>query len=356
MLCGASDTKQVAVDFGRVVRDFGGDPWHYQAGHIRYLNGLASSWLENSTQSIHHADVCVFVILEQFGAITWGTEFGQAVADGRPFLILCLSSTYAGYLGSSRQAQEGDLIPDDTRLQLWRILAQLEGERQLTIVSFEYAMFGEVLRRELARLFTHSLDVLSDRLRRQSLSRLLNDPDGLSQSDLATAEETALDEFEDKHWRKLAVLALARRGAASDEAVRSLLASREQGVQRLTLSHLPELHTLRPPDQDFLAECVAIANDSDDVGLARRLIIALFGMDATTALTALASLDLSEVGSRRRLADAISAAEHELARDPATRELAVEMLARCTRGDETPSWKERAKACRARLLELASDV
>lgn len=173
-------------------------------------------------------------------------------------------------------------------------------------------------------------------------------PDKLSTRDLVVAEEIAVDEFEDKTIRKQAVLALLARGAASEDVVLNLVRSREQGVQRLAIANLPGLYRQRPPDPDFLADCVALANDADDVGLLRRLIPAVFEIDAAAAITALAGLDLTEIGTRRRLATALEANEEGIIRagmNPA----AIALLERCLQKSETEGWLARCRAYVERL-------
>ena len=58
-------------------------------------------------------------------------------------------------------------------------------------------------------------------------------------------------------------------------------------------------------------DCVVRANASDDVGIARRFIPVLFEIDLAEAVRTLDGLDLSEIGTRRRLAAALE--EHESA-------------------------------------------
>ncbi len=102
MLCGAEDTDQVRAEFVQVVEACGGIPLHYLSGDVRYINSLASSWTENSKATVEDADLCVFVIVERFGSITWETELRAALNAGVPFLVLCLASTYATYVTLTR--------------------------------------------------------------------------------------------------------------------------------------------------------------------------------------------------------------------------------------------------------------
>jgi hypothetical protein len=66
--------------------------------------------------------------------------------------------------------------------------------------------------------------------------------------------------------RKRALLAVIAHGVDADTAL-GLIGSVEQGIQRLAVQHLCELHPTRPPEAGFLQNVVAVANHSDDIGL-----------------------------------------------------------------------------------------
>src|SRR4051794_35044535 len=75
-----------------------GTPLHYLSGDLHYINSVDSRWSENSRATVRTADICVFVIVERFGAITWETELREALEAGVPFLFLCLADTYRKYI------------------------------------------------------------------------------------------------------------------------------------------------------------------------------------------------------------------------------------------------------------------
>lgn len=84
MLCGASDMDKVERQFSEVAADFGAEAMCYLDGRVRYRNSATASWVENSRMSVSSADLCVFVILEKYGEITWTTELSEALALGVP--------------------------------------------------------------------------------------------------------------------------------------------------------------------------------------------------------------------------------------------------------------------------------
>jgi hypothetical protein len=95
MLCGASDTDRVRNEFVQVIEGFGASPLHYLSGDILHINSATATWDRNSTTTVRSADLCVFVIVERYGEITWTRELREALDIGKPFVVLCLADTYA---------------------------------------------------------------------------------------------------------------------------------------------------------------------------------------------------------------------------------------------------------------------
>jgi hypothetical protein len=355
MMCGASDMAEVSNQFKATTQDLGGEPLYYTEGRIKYLNSATSSWTDNSLASIAEVDLCIFVAIRRYGEITWTTELREALRSGKPFLILCLKSTYDAYYALDRSLPDFSAISDPEQRKLFSMLHELRLEWKLTMVPFDHGDFREVYRREASALFLEGLRGLEKRFQRESLARLLGDPARLSNSDLVAAEETALDEIEDKNLRKAAIRALAERGAASPSTVTALIGSSEQGVQRLVVQLLPNLYKERPADPEFLADCVARGNESDDVGILRRLIPSLLELDTNGAIQAFEGLDLSEIGTRRRLASELEKYEHWLT-DPTAKTAVAELLARCAQSTSEVGWLARCKAFRSRLLPPQTEV
>lgn len=354
MLCGARDTDEIKDEFASVVRGFGGEPWHYLSGSIHHLNAEGEGWDENSRGSVHRADLCVFVILRRRGARTWGVELQEAIRAGKPMRILCLGETYRRYLVSSRPgADSAGLGEDDAKL--FELLRELEVSRQLTIIPFELDYFADELRRALGSLFSATLELLEVRNRRTSVLAGLKRDEPLDSTEIATLRALALDDSEDKEPRKRAIALLAHSGGMAEADVLDLLRSTEQGVQRITAGLLSQLCAGGSPADDFFSECVEVANESDDVGMARRLIPSLVGLDLDHALRAFDGLDLAEVGARRRLAAALEAAEPAIV-ERGLRRRAAALARRCATA-EGSGWVSRCKELIARLeaIEQAGD-
>ncbi|MCT7658039.1 hypothetical protein [Mycobacterium deserti] len=332
-----------------MTNELGGEPWHYLSGQISYQNKATASWVTNSKSTVNSADLCVFAILADYGEITWTVELQQALGSGIPFIILCLDDTYQEYLTLKRYVDVDAAISDLGKRNLVQTLSEIDSmSRQLTIVPFNMDSFVEVYRREAAKLFALGLDALAARARKESLAMLMQDHAQLTTQDLVAAEELAVDEFEEKAWRKLAIQALAHRETTSVDTVLALLSSREQGIQRLTVDNLAGLYRQRPPDPAFLDDCVRSANESDDVGLARRLIPSLFELDVASAIRAAAGLDLSEIGARRRLSGLLAENENACRTDE-LREISIELFSKCVLKTEESGWIRRAKDCLERL-------
>ena len=350
MLCGAADTSVVVSEFATVATALGADPWHFLSGDIFYLNNASASWRANSARSVAAADVVVFVVVRQYGEVSWTTELRQAVDDGTPFVILCLTDTYRSYLAAEADRPDPAAAvsqPIDPRLA--DTMRELERTYSFTIVQFDDATFSAVLRRELAKVFVHGIQALTSRARRESLASLLGNPDSLTAHDLHIAREVALDEFEDKRLRKAAITALAHRDGLDEDSTLSLVRSSEQGVARLSVELLDRLYRQRPPAHDFLAEIIDVAGDSDDVALSRRLVHSLFRLSLEDALAVACDMHVSDVGIKRRLVDHIETnleailASHEL------RRAAELVLGRCLAPAGESPWKDRATAMLATL-------
>lgn len=352
MLCGAADIEGVREQFVEVARLIGADPWHFTSGHILSENQPGGSFKANSRRSVQQADVCVFTVMRDYGDLTWTTEFQEAIDIGKPFLVLCLNSTFNEYLAYRQPGGQSSSATITTDPRLMERLRELESQRSVTIVTFDQETFGEVCRRELAKVFATGVRALQSRYAREALGRRLSDTSELGPHDLAALEEAAVDEFEDKTFRKQALHVLARHNGVSADSVSALVGSREQGVQRLTISMLQLLYRERPVDPDVVSEWVSVANDSDDVGVARRLIPAVFDIDPWVAIDVLTDLDTTEVGTRRRLAKELEKREPILVNaNPEQRAAIVRLLKRCVEESSDSGWLARAKALMARMSE-----
>lgn len=351
MLCGAADTDRVRNQFADAISDLGGVAWHYQSGDVLHINSSAASWERNSRATVKAADLCVFVVLEAYGDVTWEAELDEALAEGTPFLILCLQDTYQKYLTLSRGVADLRSVTEESDRALVSQLRAMESDMELTVVPFEYGYFGNVLRRQLSTLFGHALNSLAERNRRESVAQLLGEPTKLSRRQLEITASLAIDETEEKTRRKRAVQAIADRNSADMDTIMQLLRSTEQGVQRLTITLLSQLCAPHSPGLDFLSEFVAVANSSDDVGVARRLIPAVLDLSLPLGCDALLELEISETGLRRRLTDEIEAREAAIV-DEGLSQVAVELLQACLVEQSGADWKTR---CSELVDRLASD-
>ena len=345
MLCGAQDTERFREDFVQVAAGFEAEGWHYLSGDILHVNHSLASWETNSRETIRNSHVCLFLIVESYGEITWQTELREALASGKPTLVFCLDETYRAYRVLTRKASA---IRDPGDQRLVEIIREVESERRLTIVPFSYGSFRDRLKSQLSRLIELALGMLEERNRRAAVAQILSEPGRLSRSELAVSTDIAVDEFENKIWRKQAIRALAQHGAADEDTVLTLLSSTEQGVQRLAIELLPDLYVPRPADPEFVAHCVAVANRSTDVGVTRRLIPALLAIDLAVAVRAMSTLELVESGTRRRLAEALESHEQDL-HDPLVVDEVCALLARCLTAESEADWKARCRLLHERL-------
>lgn len=348
LLCGASDTSLVAQAFKDEIMGFGGDPWHYQSGRITYSNSAQSNWTVNSQLSVRNADLCVFVLIKDVGEITWNTELNEALMTGKPFLLFCLKETFQKYLELNRSVKDLTAISDiDKNLIL--LLRDLDSNRKLTAVPFEIPYFRDELRRHMSILFADSLKLVEIKNQRNNVWRSLKAGVSPTEAEIKILKEIAIDETEDKVFRKRAINSLSLVGIDSD-SILELLSSTEQGVKRLCVEHLGELMRQQPIPKDFLLSCVNIANESDDVGISRRLISAILQIDLITGLLSLVNLDLTEIGARRRLATVLEEHESEI-NQHGLYDVAITLANRCLNKTSDDGWIKRCKELLDRLTE-----
>ncbi|WIX92462.1 hypothetical protein [Amycolatopsis sp. DG1A-15b] len=349
MLCGAADIDQVRREFDEVVEAFGAKPWHYMSGQIAHDNSLTSSWVDNSRATVLNMNICVFVVVERVGDITWQTEFREALRAGKAIRIFCREDTYREYLTLRRLVSDPNAINPDKR-KLVEMISELEFDRRHTIVPYQTGFFRDVLRMHLAMLFSAALEAMEKRARLSAVEALLSEPSRLSPGELASVAEIATDEFAGKTARKRAILALVARQAADDDLVRQLTQSPEQGVQRISIDNIARLYRTRPAEAEMFDHLVSVANQSGDSGLARRLIPAMLGIDFALAVSALTALDLTDIGARRRLAQELESRE-QLIDDRRVRLDVVGLLSRCLDTRQEADWKARCRAFVDRLTD-----
>lgn len=346
LLCGAADTEELAQDFAGEVRAFGGEPWFYQSGDILYSNTAHADWKQNSSLSVQQADLCIFVLVRDIGRITWDVELNTALRHGKPFLLLCLEETHHRYLELARSgADRGHQSAEDVALV--DLLHRLDATLNLTAVPFARLYFRDVLRAQMSNLFADSLHLVQQRNQRDNVLASLRPNQTPTEYEQHVLVEIALDESEFDQVRKRAVRALLPCGVAEDD-LRELVGSHCQAVARLTIEHLDELVQPGTDMPDFLAYCVATVNDSDDVGLARRLIVKMLTISLADGLQALEKIDLTEIGARRRLAGVLEAYEDDIC-NAGLQPQAVALLARCLVKSSEDGWIARGRAFLDRL-------
>lgn len=304
MLCGAADTDIVLDQFRELGMRMGFDAWSYLDGTIRYHNSATSGWRENSRASVLQADVAVFVLIKRFGEIAWTEELSQALTAGLPFLMLCLDETFSAF----RAAQRGDAASGDhNEDQLFTALDRVEREYQVTIVPFGTQYFADTLQQHLGGLLQRATTVLRGDNERAAQRLLISGERELTPDELEHVRAIAVDELEDKNIRKRALEVLANANAIDAPTALDLCRSLEQGVARKMLTLLPV--TAQGFPLEFFAEVAEVVNELDDVGMDRRLITALFALDADRAYAGLAKLTISEIGSARRVLAGIAQRE-----------------------------------------------
>lgn len=93
-------------------------------------------------------------------------------------------------------------------------------------------------------------------------------------------------------------------GVRDNELLIEICRSREQGIQRLGFDLLPDL-IMMPPDEGVVRDLAQIASSTDDVGVPRRLVVALGKTDCTLIDIAMNATGNLEEGVRRRAFEAV---------------------------------------------------
>ncbi|UTH49557.1 hypothetical protein KBW81_07340 [Loktanella salsilacus] len=299
MLCGAHDAEAIEPMFKSVVASFGATPWFYRDGTIMHINSATSSWAENSRATVAMADVCVFVILENYGSITWNEELDEALALGKPFVVLALEKTWVRYNTLLDAISDSELIKDKNDQLMIDVLRKMS-INEFTVVTFGYDTFADKLRGNLSHIFGFGIKVLTLRNQRATMLASLSKSGKLTERQIEQLISLATDELEEnKLSRKTAIKRLALENLRDEDFLLDICRSDEQGVQRLGFSILPSLVPL-PMKDDLLRELAQIANNNDDVGTQRRFVNSVTELCPENLDIVLESVEALEVGIRRR--------------------------------------------------------
>lgn len=300
MLCGAHDVGDLTRAFTDVAQDFGAEPWFYQQGKIKHVNSYTSRWTENSRATVKKVDICIFVMLDRYGDITWNHELDAALQVGKPFVVLALESAWIRYSNFQHSLTDSDALRSEDDRHMVELLRMISADYQITVTPFTYVTFKEKLRGELACLFQAGVELVEGRNQRAILLDALGGGEPLNRGQVEQLIALATDEYEtNKLARKLALRRLAADGVRDDELVLEVCRSSEQGIQRLGFDLVPDLLTVSP-NEDIVRELAQIASGTDDVGIPRRLILALGKVESAMTDVVLDAIESVEEGVRRR--------------------------------------------------------
>jgi hypothetical protein len=307
MLCGAHDVGELSAPFTDVIQDFGAEPWFYQQGKIKHINSRTSSWTENSRATVSKVDICVFVMLDRYGDITWNHELQEALQLAKPFIVMALDSAWIRYNNLLHSIADPDALRSDDDRQMVELIRMMSSDYQLTVTPFTYTTFKEKLRSELAGVLQAGVDLLQLRNQRALLLEALASRQRLTRTQIDQLIDLATDEYEpNKMARKSALRRLAEEGLRDDELLVEVCRSNEQGVQRLGFDLLPKLLTV-PPSEDVVRDLAEIASHCEDVGIPRRLVTALGTIESAMTDVVFDAIGSVEEGLRRRAYEVVEA-------------------------------------------------
>lgn len=348
MLCGAHDANEISSVFSEVVRDFGAVPWWYLNGKIWHLNSASSSWSENSRATVRKVDVCVFVILNSYGEITWSEELKEALNLGKPFVVLALESAWNRYNTIRYSVDNAESLLSEDDKQMLTVL-QLIADHEFTVIPFSYGTFKNLLREALSDLMSSGLELLSARIRRRNLIDTLATNGSITQTNIKELVALATDDYHDsKSERKSALKKIAASEYRSNELTLDACKSFEQGIQRLAFHLIPFLAQL-PLEVHLLRELSQISLKSDDIGLARRLANSIGDVDPYKLDILIEEMPEPEEGVRRRAYEAAEAHMEELLASWGIDRMKWFLNACEAKTTSKPSWLVRLRETRDKL-------
>lgn len=357
MLCGATDIEDIVLDgFNSVSRDIGFQALNFINGDITYHNYGENKWERNSKLTVHNADLLVFVINEQYGNITWNTEFEETLSNGKNFIVLCFHKTYQRYrdvvTGQSRLPTKNQ--NKDLR-QTIEIIQKLEVEHQITIITFRVDDFKLVLKKQLLAMFRYGVQLIEKENAKNSflpilMSSKFNDiPKKLiNEKNTRLCKEILFDFFEKKEIRKRAMEYFFVVKSLTDDEIIELCLDTEQGISRKATKHISDL--INPEnDLETLYNDILTSIANEEVGVVRRAIVSFFELNLEKAIKYFhLFFPTNDSGVPRRIIAKIYESREDLKRIVAEDEsitLTLKALIRLCLNyntDSTP-WKEQAK-------------
>ena len=296
MMCGTSKAADNYDKFKKTVAGFGATPHFFTMGNIRHAPRLNSDAGKVSEFAVAHSDICVFIISEGAGKITWDIELPKADIEGIPIIIMASKEVMAIYTKNDGKSVSD--ITDPAHQHIVENTRKVVDTYGFSPTVYTQRNFTKVLREQLSEALLFAVEEY--RKRNLRMNALLKSKDSIRKNPHLILK-IAKDEMEDKKYRKLAIARLCEIGIAEDDFF-ALLQSDEQGVGRITAERAKELVRDKKPI-DFYEKCFTIACDTDDSGLIRRLLKSLFGLDPVLALKASSVVDCNEIGTKRRVSD-----------------------------------------------------
>ena len=150
MFCGAYDTKEYSKAFNEVAQGFGAEVYDFKQYKIKYMNNSKASFEDNSRSTVHASSLCIFVINEKHGQITWDVEYEEAFKNNIPVIILCNKKTYVAFHAATPAKKKINKV--------FSLIEKLES-RQMTIISFDSAYFINILRNNVSQYLSRLLEI-----------------------------------------------------------------------------------------------------------------------------------------------------------------------------------------------------
>jgi hypothetical protein len=306
MLCGSTDIETLIPEFEKEISLFEATPLCFINGKFNTNNYL--DWKENSVKTLQGANIVVFVLMHNYGKITWETEFKRAKEIGIPYVVLCYNDTFIDHADFNNNRKEFEKL-DANKSKVFKLLNNFRISEKGSIETFLMNDFGRKLRLRITDILRESTETQKEENAKVILLNLIRKRDRASLRALAKVSNKKYlksilrDIFQPKEVRKrvLEVFSLNESLALNEFEIIDYLNDPEQGIIRKTILLLPQLVRSGYRIEVLFDELIKLSNNNDDVGFDRRALISMLEIDILLAVKKLQVIKMDDVGTPRRI-------------------------------------------------------
>lgn len=294
MLCGAEDLTPIEGFFQELINEMGFTALHYKQ-FMNYDN--YNDWNENSKESVENVDIVIFVIIEQYGSITWNTEFETALSLGKPFIIFCLKDVYSFYM---RVLKKNDIsVTDDNGKKIYDLFLRFNNEKK-TVIPFDINTFKKTLQKHLILILDRSIKLLNEENRKKTIIKLL-EKNSTKEIRTLLSDDTKIkllknilfDPWQNKEIRKRVLCCFSNKGILNKSEIIQLINDPEQGMRRMIIAQIDSFANVEEDQTEIFDAIIEVCDNYDDIGLTNRAINSLWNTNPQLSITYLYKIVLN---------------------------------------------------------------